>query len=94
MQYSEEQKLELARTLYYIFKVDKTNPEYRVENGVAALDHLYYFYYKESEADPKHKDINTILSAPVWKFLSDILITYGKMSEKDKADGRKYGLNP
>lgn len=94
MEYTPQQKTELVSTLYKIFKIDTTKPERKIENGVIALDGLYYIYYHEIEdSDSKDKEsaIEAVFERPVMQILADIL-TMPPDTKPDKETTDKYGL--
>ena len=84
IEYTPAQKQELVKTLYHILKIDG-----KVENGVIALDGLYYIYYKEIEADAEHENLDVVFSASVMRVLADIITCKGKPSSKLM---QKYGF--
>lgn len=70
IEYTHSEKTELVASLYKILKIDK----YTIENGVNALDGLYYTYYQEVRSS-KNKDeaVNAVFSRPVMNVIADIL---------------------
>ena len=94
IEYTPQQKTELVLTVYKIFKLDTTKPDHKIDNGVNALDGLYYIYYHEMEdSDSKHKEeaVKRVFSRPVMEILAEV-ITQPADTVPDKKLLKKYGL--
>ena len=90
---SAGQKTELVDTLYMILKIDKSDPKNKVENGVNALDGLYFIYFNEMKDKPNaERAIQNVFGKPVMAVLAEIF-TQPDGGVVDKSLLEKYNMH-